>query len=207
VKRFSLLVTVLLALLVAACSSGTSASGDESQAVATPEPTPIPTPSEAAATQGSAPSLQPGAGDLTGVLPTEIGGLTITYQSTSGEEVIGSEGITPEAQAFFDRIGASPSDLSSAFGNGFDMEAGKFITILAFRVAGADEGMLRDEFISTMEAEGDIVGEDATVGGKEVRTFGSAGEQSGYLYVNDDVVYIVGGEPISLAEEALAELP
>ena len=206
-KRFSLLIIVLLALFVAACSSETSSSGEESQAVATEEPTPEPTPSEAAATDGGVPSLEPGAGDLTGLLPTELGDLTITYPSASGEEVIGAEGITPEAQAFFDRIGATPSDLSSAFGSGFDVEAGQFISILAFRVAGADEGTLRDEFIATMESEGDIVGEDATVGGKEVRTFGSEGEQSGYLYVKDDVVYVIGGEPVSLAEEALAALP
>jgi len=208
VKRFSLLFIVLLALLVAACSSGTSSSGEESQAVATEEPTPESTPSEVAATDGGEASLEPGAGDLTGLLPTEVGGLSITYQSASGEEVIGSEGVTPEARAFFDRVGASASDLSSAFGSGFDMEAGQFLTILAFRVAGAEEGTLRDEFLSVMQTEGDVVGEETSVGGKTVHTFGSAGEQTnGFLYVKDDVVYVVGGEPSSLAEEALAALP
>jgi hypothetical protein len=205
VKRLSILLIVVLAMLMAACSSDTTSS--ESQATATPEPTEEPTPSEAAAASGAAPSLEPGAGDLADLLPTEVGGLEMTYQSTSGEEVIGAQGVTPEAQAFFDRIGATPSDLSSAFGQGLDTDAGQFVTILAFRVAGADEGTLRDEFISTMESEGDIVGEDTTVGGKEVRTFGSEGAQSGFLYVKDDVVYIVGGNPASVAEDALAALP
>lgn len=206
-KRFSLLFIVLLALLVAACSSETSSSGEESQATATEEPTPEPTPSEVAATDGGAPSLQPGAGDLADLLPTEVGGLEITYQSASGEEVIGSEDITPEARAFFDNVGAEPSDLSSAFGSGFDTEAAKFLTILAFRVAGADEGTLRDEFLASMESEGDLVGQETTVGGRTVHSFGEDAGGSGFLYVKDDVVYVIGGSPADLLEEALAALP
>jgi len=207
VKRFSLLFIVLLALLVAACSSETSSSAEESQATATEQPTPEPTQSEVASTDGALPSLQPGAGDLADILPTEVGGVAITYQSASGGEVLGSGDMPPETRAFFDSIGAEPSDLSSAFGSGFDTEAGQFITLLAFRVAGADEGSLRDQFLATMEAQGDLVGEETTIGGKTVHSFGEDAGGTGVLYVKDDVVYVVTATPADLVEEALAALP
>ena len=44
------------------------------------------------------------AGDLTGFPTTEIGDLTISYQSASGEQVIGAEALQARV---FDRIGAT----------------------------------------------------------------------------------------------------
>ena len=47
-----------------------------------------------------------------------------------------------------------------------------------------------------------------TVGGKEVRTFGSEGDQSGYFYVRqDDVVYVIGGGEDRLARRGGARRP
>ena len=199
-KRITLILLTLLAFFVAACSSDQAgSSADESAAAeqtneATPEPAAETTP-------------EPGAGDLAGLLPTEIGGIPIEYESSSGQDVIGSEGVTPEAQEFFDRVGAEPSDLSSAFGIGIDQEAGGVITIGAIRVAGADEDTLRDEFRASIEDQGDVVTE-GNVGGKDVLIIGEdETEGSGYFYVKGDVVFIVGGSPASLAEEALSQLP
>jgi hypothetical protein len=109
-------------------------------------------------------------------------------------------------QSFFDRVGASPDDLSSAFGFAFDAEAATGVSIVAFRVEGSDESTLRTEFLGVMEEEGEVIGEETTVAGKSVHTFGEAGA-NGFLYVNDDVVYIVAGDPPAIAEEALAALP
>jgi hypothetical protein len=206
VKRISiLLMAILLAAVAAGCSSqsGQSASAEPT---ATPEPTPEPTPSDAASSEGGLPSFAPGAGDLARFLPTEVGGLTLNYQSASGEDVLGSADLTPEIQAFFDRVDATPADLSSAIGIAFDMENESGISIFAFRVAGTDSATLRDEFISTMEDQGETLGEETTVAGKQVTAMGQDGG-SGYLYVKDDVIYIVGGEPASLVEEALSQLP
>ena len=206
-------ITILLALLVfvvAACTTGEVATSEEaSEPSASADATPEPTPDESVEpTQGVEPSLSEGAGDLDDVLPDEVGGLQIEYQHSSGEDVIGAEGVTPEAQAFFDRVGADASDLSSAFGFAFDGEAGTGISIVAFRVAGADEGTLRTEFLATMTEAGDTLGEEQDVGGKTVIPFGSDPESAdGYIYVHDDTVFILGGEPASLVEEALAALP
>jgi len=208
-----ILLLTLVVLLLAACSSegeGASATqtasadtgaSDEPDSEATPEPD---------TGTDTEPTLQPGAGDLAGILPTEIGGITIEYESSSGQDVMGSEGMTPEAQEFFDRVGADADDLSSAFGFGFDQEAGSGISIIAFRIAGADEGRLRDEFRRTLEEDDTQTLSDENVAGKDVIALGGdegTAEATGYVYVKNDIVFIIGGSPISLAEEALAELP
>jgi hypothetical protein len=207
-------ITILLALLVfvvAACTTAEVSTSDEaSEPTASAEATPEPTPEESdEPTDEAEPSLSEGAGDLDDVLPDEVGGLTIEYQHSSGADVIGAEGVTPEAQAFFDRVGADPSDLSSAFGFAFDAAgSGSGISIVAFRVEGADEGTLRTEFLATMTEAGDTLGREQTMGGKTVQVFGSdPASPDGYIYVHDDTVFIVGGEPASLVEEALAALP
>ena len=204
--RISILLMVLL-LIVAGCgtpaSSGSASQEATEEATPTPSPTPEPSPTEAAVEE---PSLEPGAGDLADLLPEEVGGIPINYQHASGEGVFGSEGITPEVQSFFDRVGASPDDLSSAFGFAFDAEDATGVSIVAFRVEGSDESTLRTEFLGVMEDEGEVIGEETTVSGKSVHTFGEAGS-NGFLYVHDDVVYIVAGDPPTIAEEALAALP
>jgi hypothetical protein len=142
------------------------------------------------------------------VLPDEVGGITMEYQSASGEEALGSEGVTPEARAFLDRVGADASSISTAFGFGIDADAGSGISIVAFRIAGADEDQLRDEFRGVMEEEGSEVIEETTLAGKDVLVFGEAeSEPSGFMYVKDDTVFIVGGSPPELVEEAIAGLP
>jgi hypothetical protein len=200
------MLLALLVLVVAGCAAGEGASSEPS---ATVEATPEPTPEESEEpTDEPEASLSEGAGDLADVLPDEVGGLQVEYQHTSGQDVIGAEGVNPEAQAFFDRIGADPSDLSSAFGFAFDQENGTGVSIVAFRVDGADEGTLRTEFLATMAESGDVVGEEQTVAGKTVQAFGAdPASPDGYVYVKDDTVFIIGGEPASIVEEALAALP
>jgi hypothetical protein len=203
VSRFRVsAVALVLLLFVAAC---TSDAGPDADATPTAEPTPEATPESTPAPE---PTLGEGAGDLAAILPTEVGGLTIEYQHSSGAAVLGSDAVTPEARAFFDSVGAEPSDLSSAFGIAFDQEAGSVLTIIAFRVAGADEGQLRDEFLTVLEAEPDQEVSEESLGGKDVLAFGAVPSDSqAYLYVQDDVIYIIGGQPLALAEEALAALP
>lgn len=202
-KRLAIPSIVLLAVLVAACSS------EASSPQPTPEPTPEPTPSDGAASDGAFPSLEAGPGGLADVLPTEVGGIEITYQSTSGEQVLGGGQMGPEGQAFFDAIGAEASDLTSAFGAGASDDQSQLVTIFAFRVAGVDEGTLREEFLTAMGTQGQFIGEETEVGGKTVHSLaaGSATGGTGFLYVKDDVIYVINAQPPELAEEALAALP
>lgn len=205
-KRITILLALLL-LVAAGCASDTGSSAEASEAAATEEPTPEPTPTDEPSEDAGDPSLAPGAGDLADLLPEEVGGLTLEYAHSSGAQVFDSTGTTPEAIEFLDRVGATPDNVSSAFGFSFDPEAQEGVSIVAFRVEGADEGQLRDGFLSVFEEEGSTVGEETTLGGKTVRQIGDAEATTGYLYVHDDVVYLVSGEPVGLAEEALQLLP
>lgn len=207
-KRIWPVLLVLLLIGATACSTP-AASEPESEPAATEEPTPEPTPTEEPSEEASEPlpSFEEGAGDLADLLPTEIAGLTIQYVHATGDQVVGSEDLPPEVQDFFDRTGATADDLSSAIGFAFDLESGIGFSILAFRVAGADEGELRTLFLDTFETEGSVIGEEESVGGKTVTPISDDGTVSGYVYVRDDVVFMVGGEPMTAVEEALEALP
>lgn len=206
----SSLVALLMLMVMAACSSGsspaasaTTAPASEAAASDTPEPS-----EDVAASFGALPSFGEGAGDLADVLPTEVGGITLEYSHMSGDEVFSDEQMTPEAEAFLDEVGGDPSRISSAFGFAFDMSAGTGLSIVAFRIEGADEGTLKSAYITALEAQGDVpVGEEATVAGKTVTLIGFEEATNGYLYVHDDVLFLISGEPVSLAEEALQALP
>jgi hypothetical protein len=205
-RRSGFVALLAIIAILAACSDQSASVSPEASVTAEPTATATASPTQEA-TEGALPSLEEGAGDLADVLPAEVGGISIQYQSSSGAAVLGSEGMTPEAQAVFDRLGAEPSDLSSAFGFGVDQSAGSVISIVAFRVAGADEGQLREEFRATIEQEGNTVTEQ-TLGGKDVFAFGTEGTDApGYVYVSGDTVFIVAGQPVTLAEEALTDLP
>jgi len=206
-KRITILLALLL-LVAAGCANETGSSAEASEAAATEEPTPEPTPTEEPSEDpGDVPSFAAGAGDLADLLPEEVGGLTLEYAHSSGAQVFDSTGTTPEAVEFLDRVGATPDNVSSAFGFSFDPEAQEGVSIVAFRVEGANEDALRDGFLSVFEEEGSTIGEETTLGGKSVRQIGDAEATTGYLYVHDDVVYVVSGEPVALAEEALQLLP
>lgn len=201
VKRISSVLIATLFSIAAGC-----AGSSDSTPTPTPEPTPEPTaqpPSE-----GAGPSFQAGAGDLAGLLPEEVGGLTITYQYAEGEDVFGEGGLTEEGLDFLERVGADPGDVSTAFGFAFDTDGESGISILAVRVEGADSDALREAFILTIEAEGDTVGTATTIGGKSVQAYGAEETaDQGYLYVTGDVVFALGGSPPELLEEVLAGLP
>jgi hypothetical protein len=193
----------LLALLVAAC--GPASSADETP---TEEPTAVVTPSPAESDDaGGAPSFEQGAGALDDILPDEVGGIPLEYQFAEGAGALGTEGVTPEVQDFMDRVGADMDDVRVAFGIGFDQTAGAIVSIFAVQVAGADEDTLRDEFRQVLEEEDNVVSED-TIAGKNVLAFGTEdAETDTFLYVHDDVVFMVGASSAELTEEALSLLP
>jgi hypothetical protein len=205
VKRI-LILLALVAVVAAACSSGSSpeASASESEAVATATPEPS---IDAGESLGSLPSFDEGAGELAAVLPTEVSGIPITYESSTGVEGLGET--TPEERAFIERLNIDPSQVSFAFGTGGDFTSTDgYIVLTATRVPGVDTDTLRDEFIAVIEGEGDATATEQNVGGKTVHAFGSEEEGGvGYLYVKGDIVFSVFTFPTELAEDVLATLP
>jgi hypothetical protein len=197
-----LLLVLLLATLVACTAASPAASDGVAEATPTEEPTPEPTPEPTQAP----PSDGGGENELAAILPDQIGGLTLEYTYATGAEVMGSEGVTPEAQAFFQRTGTDPNDLSSAFGTAFNTDSGEFVVIVAFRVAGANEAQLLQEFKTVMEESSGTPLTETSVGGKSVLVM-SETDSTSYLYVRGDTIFTVSASPPALSEEALAQLP
>ena len=180
-KRTSILLVALLALVVAACSSETadSPSTTASEAAATPEPTPE---ASAEAGESGSPAAIPSI-DLDGDQLPEMG--------------------TDQAfQDFLDSIDAQLEDVSVAFGGATFGES--VLSVGAFRVLGAEEDELEREFIAASEEAGDVTAlDEATVGGKEVLTGSDPSGQSSasvFIYTKDDTLYFFTGSEEQVAE-------
>lgn len=202
IRRLTPLVPLIL--FAAACASGSSPTATTSDAPASPTPeASLPD----AESEGAIPSFDEGAGELADLLPTEVGGIEIEYQSFTGMAGLGE--MNAEEQAFIERLGVDPSRVvfASGIGGTFASDAG-FILITATRVPGVDTDTLRSEFISVIETESDASAEERSVGGKTVTAFVTEEEGDiGFVYVSGDVVFSVYALPVSLSEEAISQLP
>ncbi len=217
-NRISILLVMLLALIVAACSSegGASTAASPSGPASTPtvEPTPEDTPeaSEAAMPGGSGMAIPSfnldGDPELAGRFPDTVGGQPLTVQSFDGQTFAQVGGDDPTFDAFLDSVGAELSDVSVAFGGVMSGESP--LTVGAFRVQGANEDDLEREFINASEEAGDVTGlEETSIGGKDVWTaVDPSGETDtrAFIYTKDDTLYFFTGSEAEVAE-ILENLP
>jgi hypothetical protein len=216
-NRISILLVVLLAFVVAACSSegGASTAASPSEA-ATPtvEPTPEATPeSSEAAMPGASGMAIPsfnldGDPELAGRFPDTVGGQPLTVQSFDGQTFAQVGGDDPTFTSFLDSIGAELTDVSVAFGGVMSGESP--LTVGAFRVQGASEDDLEREFIAASEEAGDVTDvEQTSIGGKDVWTsVDPSGETDtqAFIYTKDDTLYFFTG-PEDQVAEILETLP
>jgi hypothetical protein len=233
VKRLSIFLVGLLAMVLVACSSGQGSSAsasasEEPVASATQEATPEATESaEASESAGASesetaalPSGLPGMDmnadpELEARLPDTIGGEPVMKYSIGGEfiQMMGQasgEG-DPSFQAFLDAFGAEASDISMAIAAPQSASEDNPISITAFRVRGASASDLREQFLSSVEDTGDVSGFDnKTLAGKEVLAAADpTGQLQGlsfYLYTKDDTIYWMTGTE-ELVTEILGALP
>ena len=217
-NRISILLVMLLALVVAACSSegGASTAASPSEAAATPtvEPTPEESvePSEAAMPGASGMAIPSfnldGDPELAGRFPDTVGGQPLMVQSLDGQTFAANAGGDPTFDAFLDSVGAELTDVSVAFGG--VMSGDSPLTVGAFRVQGASEDELEREFIAASEEAGDVTGlEESSIGGKDVWTaVDPSGETDtqAFIYTKDDTLYFFTG-PEDQVAEILEALP
>lgn len=211
-NRISILLVVLLALVVTACSgeggASTAASPSEPAATPTVEPTPEATPesSEAAMPDASGMAIPSfnldGDPELAGRFPDTVGGQPLMVQSLDGQTFAANAGGDPTFDAFLDSIGAELTDVSVAFGGVMGGETP--LTVGAFRVRGASEDDLEREFIAASEEAGDVTDvEQASIGGKDVWTsVDPSGETDtqAFIYTKDDTLYFFTGSETEVAE-------
>lgn len=216
-KRISILLVMLLALVVAACTSEQATSPSPSAPDPTPEVTPEPSsaaaePSEEPEASGSEfaiPSFDlDGDPELAARFPETVGGQPLQMQSMRGDQFAAFGGTDPTFQAFLDSIGAEMEDVSVAFGGA--MVGEDPLSVGAFRVVGASEDDLEREFIAASEEAGDVSGmSEESIGGKDVLT---ATDPSGetttqvFIYTKDDTLYFLTGSE-EQAAEILEALP
>lgn len=209
-KRTTILLVALLALVVSACASEQSTpSAEASEAPATVEPTPEPS-SEAPepsvdpdASIGALPSFDlNGDPELAARFPDTVGGQPLQVQSMRGDTFMSMGGSDPAFEEFLDSVDAEMSDVSVAFGGATSGES--FLSVGAFRILGASEDDLEREFIAASEDAGDITGmEQASVGGKDVWVATDPSDTTGasaYLYTKDDTLYFLTGSEAEVAE-------
>ena len=203
-KRISILLVTLLALVVVACSSD-EASPSPSERVATPEPTATPTAAPTASPEPPA-SVDPASSDeasgdstaLDDVLPDELNGMSRT-------EVPGLDAVFAPLLAQ-QGIDASEADFTFAsYGEGTDA-----VYVNGLRIPGMSEVQLQmlARMMSGSETGGEIEAETATIGGKDVlRMGGTDVPGAAYLYFSDGAVFTVISESEDLAAELLEQLP
>lgn len=211
----------VLALMVAACSSGPSSSPSAS---ATPPQSTAPTTAateSAAATESevAVPSidLPNSAPELLALLPDKVGDVASLPQaelSMNGKDFLETDGDSgnQEFVDFLNRLNASPDDVSVASKTYADIAGGSEAgaAIFASRVAGADSNQLLSEMQTAMAEDEDSVDWQAdNVGGKSVQVASTDQMADGktYLYVVNDIVFAVVASDEQLAADALSHLP
>lgn len=219
-KRISILLVLLLAFVVAACSSEQAEPSATATAEATEEATPEPTAEPTESEESEAPDESETAGLPSGMpnmnadpeledrLPDSIGGESLQVFSFGGEwiEMMGGQGgADPSFQAFLDSLGAEASDITMAIAAPTSAGEDNFVSITAFRVRGASEDELREEFMASAEDAGDVAGfSEESLGGKEVLMAadptGELGGASFYLYSQDDTIYWMTGSEEQVTE-------
>jgi hypothetical protein len=203
VKRISILFVLLLAMVVAACSSDqASPSADSSIPAtleATPEPTPEATPEESE--DGTAgPSFSFGGTDsaLLDLLPDSLAGNARTDVDLTD---------FPAFTAALEGQGMSADDVEyviSTWGTGDDV-----VTATAMRIPGIDRpGLEQMARMMTGAAQGEGSADVVTLGGKEVLAISAVNQgETGYMYFVGDGVFIIGSSSEDNVAELLSQLP
>ena len=202
-KRITILLVGLLALVVSACGSGEtteSAAASEPAATveATPEPTPEPTPEEESDEPSASEDAGGGESALLDLLPDEINGQARIDVNLADNPMFAA---ALEAQ----NIDASEVEyIVSTYGSGEGV-----LGVTAIRIPDMGETELEQlaRLMSGM-SEGQASAETTTIGGKEVLAISATDvEQTAYMYVLDGAVIVTGGTSQDLAEEFFSQLP
>lgn len=203
-KRSTILLAAVLALVVTACGSGeTSESAAPSEPAPTveltPEPTPQPTPEPPESDEPSSSADAGGDTALPDLLPDEINGETRTDVDLANNPMFAA------ALAGQDVDISEVEYLVSTYGTGEGV-----LVASAIRIPGMDQPQLEQvaRLMSGVAAEGEGSAELTTIGGKEVLAITATdAEQTGYMYFVDGAVIVVGGASQDLAEEFFSKLP
>ena len=196
-----------LALAIAACGNGAATTAPVTQAPVTQAPATQPGATQGAVATGGIPSFALPSfhsdQQLEDLFPDQIGGVDVTVLSMTGDQFMVG-GASPELDAALGKLGKSASDLSVAFGS-----AGT-VTIIAFKVAGVPGSSIFTALFDAYKQANDATITDVTIAGKAAKKAVPTDDSgTSYLYTAQDIVFAVGGDPISDAQlnEVFSKLP
>jgi hypothetical protein len=184
-------------------AAGTSGGqANASGAVGSDEPSPEP-----AGSDGALPSESAAAPELEALLPTEAGGTTLTIQSATAADGLGSDPTSRAFAAAIPAIGAKLADLQIA--QAFDETQTVDINIFGFRLVGGDGTKLRGAVIDTW-----LSGGGAGVKQSEVKLAGKTftkvdygdGGAIDYVYSGADYVIVIETSDAAIATEVAGQL-
>ena len=202
-NRFlSIVATAVVGLALVACGPAASSGEPSSEA----------SQAEASQAQASGDGVQPSftegaVADLEALIPDKVGELTLTKDSSSGDEFVASSDADPAVAKFIDDLGISPSDISLARGYAFSDDFSSSIFMFVIRAEGADSDRLLSAFLEAMNSGSGspLQWTSANVGGKDVQS-SSVDSGSTYLYTKGDILFWITADSAT-AEEVLSGLP
>jgi hypothetical protein len=217
-RRIAAVLLTSVMAVVAAC--GSTASPSPSAAVAASSPPASSAASVEASPSASAPaSGSPSASvalpsglnadtDLEKQLPDELAGAKLTKLSMKGSDFLTAGGAanTKPFTDLLSALGKSTNDFSVAVAS----SATSGITVVAFRIAGADVSKAVPLFLTaatTNTANASV--SDASVGGKSVKKLSAPSEMAAYVYAHGDIMFFVQQQTANeaLLNEAFSKLP
>jgi hypothetical protein len=156
---------------------------------------------------GEASPSAPAAPDLEALLPTEIAGSTLTIQSTTAADGMGTDPTSRAFAAVIPSLGAKLADLEIA--QAYDPEQTVDLNIFAFRLPGRDGAKLKGAVIDTWLSAGaaGVKKSDVKLAGKTFTKidYGDAGALD-YVYSGTDYVIVVETADPDIATEVAGKL-
>jgi hypothetical protein len=141
--------------------------------------------------------------ELEALLPDSIGGQVVVKQSLSGPQILnGGVAASGTIADLLDEVGATVDDVSVAFG-----AASNAVVVIAYQIDGVRADRIFDGFLTALPSGAGGEVSKVKVGGRSVTKVVASGETT-YIYLADDVLFIIGGSLTpALLEDAVQQLP
>ncbi|HET7703753.1 MAG TPA: hypothetical protein VFK35_10145 [Candidatus Limnocylindrales bacterium] len=147
------------------------------------------------------------APELEALMPRDVKGTPLTVQSAAATEVFGDDPSSRALAARIRTLGGTIAELQIA--QAFDETGGLDVSIIGFRLPGADEAKLRDAIVETWLSAGNegVTQAEITLGGRKlIRVdYGDEGTTE-YVYAKGDTVIVIDTADPSIAEDIAAKL-
>jgi hypothetical protein len=178
----------------AASGAGSVSGSPQPSGLASPEPS------------GAAPS--PVAPELEALMPTKVSGTTLSVQSATGDQVLGTDSRSKALISALASLGKQPADLQLA--QSYDPTSTLDLAVTGFRLPGVPVTKLEPVVLQAWLIAGStgVTTTQTTISGVQVTEVSYSGSTSvSYVVVRKDAVLLVESGSAAIATAAIAALP